>query len=336
MTIVRRNTILLLFCILSTGFALKASAAQNQGVTKQQLQTLVPGQQDLQGFMQVRPVGELPEGWSPGVWSPQTQTVIVPVSPAIPLDDEVALGDFSTLSRTFYSRNGLYRMTMLVELCPTPAAAAEALATYRQSCQSSFSPGAFDARPAVGDESWVLPSMMGGTDNVLITRIGRMIVWVAGGLSSSAARHQVRTEFPRAAVEAAAYQVLLRASQQAALTGVSARMAQMTVNGHAQPKGALTVGKQVYVPVKAFARAVGLTSGWDAKTGALTLSGPKRKTVSLTAGSTEAKVGGLKAAALAVPVLKDGGEPVMALLDLLRLTGGRVTSYAGGTVQVKG
>ena len=66
---------------------------------------------------------------------------------------------------------------------------------------------------------------------------------------------------------------------------------------------------------------MGLTSRWDNKTGALTLSGPRRRTVALTAGSTAATVGGMKAAALAVPVLKDSGEPVMALSDLLRLTG---------------
>lgn len=336
MNITRRDIILLLVCILSTGFASKASAAQNQRVTKQQLQMLVPGQQDLQGFMQVRPAGELPEGWAPAIWSPQTQTLTEPVSPAIPLEDEVTLEDVATLTRTFYSQNGLYRMEMQVELCPTPAAAAEEITAYRHSCQSVFVPGAFDGKPAVGDESWVLPSMMGGTDNVLIIRIGRMMVLVAGGLSSSAARHQLRTEFPKAAVEAAAYQVLLRASQQAMLTGVSAQDAKVSINGHALPKNALRVGSQVYIPVKEFARAMGLTSGWDAKTGALTLSGPKRKTVALTAGSTAATVGGAKAAALMVPVLKDGGEPVMALSDLLTLTGGRVTSRVGNTVQVKG
>jgi len=131
-------------------------------------------------------------------------------------------------------------------------------------------------------------------------------------------------------------QVLLRASQEARLTGVSAHDARLAVNGHALPKNALLVGKQTYVPVREFAKAMGLTSGWNAKTGALTLSGPKQKTVALTAGSMAATVGGAKAAALAVPVLKDGGEPVMALSDLLRLTGGRVTGRVGNTVQVKG
>ena len=58
--------------------------------------------------------------------------------------------------------------------------------------------------------------------------------------------------------------------------------------------------------------------------------------MALTAGSTAATVGGAKAAVLAVPVFKDGGEPVMALSDLLALTGGHVTGHAGNTVQVKG
>ena len=141
---------------------------------------------------------------------------------------------------------------------------------------------------------------------------------------------------PPAAVEVVAHQILLHASQQAKLIRVPAQDAHLAVNGHALPQNAPLVGKQTYVPVREFAKAMGLTSGWDAKTGALTLSGPKRRTVALTAGSTQATVGGARAAALTVPVLKDGGEPVMALSDLLTLTGGRVTGHAGNTVQVKG
>ncbi len=142
-------------------------------------------------------------------------------------------------------------------------------------------------------------------------------------------------DFPNSAIEAVAYQFLLRASQQPELTGVTAQQAQVAVNGQALPKGALLIGKQVYVPVQAFAKAMGLTSRWDSKTGALTLSGAGRKTVALTAGNTATKRGEIAGASLKVPVLKQAGQPVMTLDDLLTLTGGRVTGHSGNTVQVK-
>ena len=156
-----------------------------------------------------------------------------------------------------------------------------------------------------------------------------------GDETSVAARKGIPAVFPAQALEAAAYQCLLRASQQPTLTGVTAEQARVDVNGRALPKGALRVAGRTYVPVQEFAKAMGLTTHWDTKTGALTLSGAGRKMVAVTAGSTAATVGGQKAAALAVPVLKQAGQPVMALDDLLAVTGGRVESRSGGTVCVK-
>ena len=137
-------------------------------------------------------------------------------------------------------------------------------------------------------------------------------------------------------MEAVAYQIQLRAAQQPELTGVTIQQASMSVNGHALPKNALQLAGQTYVPVAEFAKAMGLTSRWDTKTGALTFSGPGRKSVALTAGSTAATIDGTKAAALSVPVLKQNGEPVMTLADLLAVTGGRIVKQNGNTVQVKG
>ena len=81
---------------------------------------------------------------------------------------------------------------------------------------------------------------------------------------------------------------------------------------------------------------MGLTSHWDTKTGALTLSGVGRKTVALTAGSTATKKGVLAGTALTVPVLKQNGQPVMTLADLLAVTGGHITGHSGGVVQIRG
>ena len=168
-------------------------------------------------------------------------------------------------------------------------------------------------------------------------RYGRLVVSVRSDVSSAAMNSgTVVTDFPKEAVRAVAYQVLLRASQQTALTGVSAYDARVAMNGHALPKNALLVAGQTYVPVAEFAKAMGLTSQWNTKTGALTRNGTGRKTVALTAGSTAATVGGLKAAALTVPVLKQNGQPVMTLVDLLAVTGGRIVGKSGNTVEVKG
>jgi len=189
----------------------------------------------------------------------------------------------------------------------------------------------------IGDESLAL--VENGRIQTLAFRYGSLLALIEGSRSNRSFmfnRALTIQTMPPAAVEAIAYQIVLRASQQAKLISGPAQNTRLAVNGHALPKNVLLVGKQTYVPVREFAKAMGLTSGWDAKTGALTLSGPKRRTVALTAGSTQATVGGARAAALTVPVLKDGGEPVMALSDLLTLTGGRITGQVGNTVQARG
>ena len=230
-----------------------------------------------------------------------------------------------------YSDSGHYELDMTITLYDTPEVAKKDLDDSIRTSSGRFQPGSFTSPEAIGDESWFLPQ--NGKFKTLTFRLGRMVVLVEGSRSRLATTD---LEFPPAAVEAVAYQILLRASQQAKLVGVPDQNTRLAVNGHALPQNALLVGKQTYVPVREFAKAMGLTSGWDAKTGALTLTGAGRKAVALTAGSTQATVGGAKASALVVPVLKDGGEPVMALSDLLALTGGRVTGHMGNTVQVKG
>ena len=322
-------------CCLCMSLAVGHSA-RAQGATQQQLQTLIPDQQDLQGFTRVRPLGEFtnPDGSSrAGVIEDQ---VIVDgredeYHPGwVTIPDQG--GRMSQIKRSLYSENGEYHLVMTMNICDAPASAQLEVQHFLQVCSTRFQQGTFSGASAVGDESWFNPSGY----STLIGRAGRVVFLIDGSRSFLARRRGTSPRFPEAAVEAVAYQILLRASQQAMLTGVSAQTAKLTVNGHAQPKSVLRVAGRVYVPVKEFARAMGLTSGWDTKTGALTLTRAGRKAVALMAGSTAAKVGGARAAALAVPVLKDGGEPVMALSDLLRLTGGRVTGHAGGTVQVKG
>ena len=307
-----------------------------QGVTQQQLQTLIPDQQDLQGFIRVWPAGEFinPDG-SSRAGGIKDQVILDgredehhPGWVTLPDQD----GRMSQIKRSLYSESGEFELVMTINICDTPESAQLEVQHFLQVCSARLLQGAFSGASAIGDESWFNP----GGYSTLIGRSGRMVFLIEASRSSLASRRGNSPRFPEAAVEAVAYQILLRASQQAKLIGGTAQNTHLAVNGHALPKNALLLGKQTYVPVKEFAKAMGLTSGWDTKTGALTLSGPKHKTVALTAGSTQATVGGAKAAALTVPVLKDGGQPVMALSDLLRLTGGRITGHAGNTVQVRG
>ena len=161
------------------------------------------------------------------------------------------------------------------------------------------------------------------------------MVVLFNSLPTSQATQSGKNEpFPTGAIEIAAYQCLLRASQQTALTGVFTQSASLSVNGHTLPTGTLRVAGQTYVPVAEFARAAGLTSRWNNKTGVLTLSGAGRKPVILMAGGMGATVA--RARVLSVPVLKQNGQAVMTLTDLLAVMGGRIVGKSGNTVQVKG
>ena len=323
---------------LLTNMMLGSISASAQNTSEQHLSALMPGEQDLQGFTRVRPAGEI---HTPEAYSQSEHKWSHPLSPAAPTEDDVRLNvgasewmpgrqsapgrtdQISRIERNLYSLDGAFHLLVRVTTCASPAAASQELGNFRRGCSRFLVPGSLTGEAQMGDESWVPEQPR---SDFIAFRYGRIMALVSGDRSSVASRQGMDSAFPVAALEAVAYQILLRESQQA----------HVNVNGHALPKGALMVGRQTYVPVREFARAMGLTSGWDTKTGALTLSGPKRKTVVLTAGSTAATVGGAKAAALAVPVLKDAGQPVMALSDLLALTGGRVTGRAGNTVRVGG
>ena len=320
----------LLACALFAASALLSQSVQAQNITPQQLKALAPDENDLGGFVRLQLSRFQPSQDAAGSDSDYVELNhdVTQWAPGrLPTPERS--GKVNRLRRNFASADGHYALTIEVRLCDTPEAAAEELANFRKGAQVLYQPGTPTGGPRIGDESWF-------ASKALLCRSGWTMIFVNGDENGTVSQQSDEQPFPPAAVEAVAYQVLLRASQQTALTGVSSQNAHLAVNGRALPKNALRVAGRVYVPVKEFARAMGLTSGWDTKTGTLTLSGTGRKSVALTAGSTQATVGGVKAASLTVPVLKSGGEPVMALDDLLRLTGGRITGHAGDTVQIKG
>ena len=315
--------------VLLAVLVLTGHPVQAQDVTRQQLQQLAPNESDLVGFARLQLSKFQPSQDATGADSDYIDLNhdVTQWSPGRPSTPE-RTGTVSRIRRGFVSSDGNYMLSFFITLCDTPEAAREEVADFRREVQVAYHPGTLSGGPRIGDESWY------ESLNALLFRQGRMMVLVNGDKIKASGRQSDAALFPPPALEAAAYECLLKAAQQPELTGVSGLSTSVAVNGHTLPRGTILVGKQTYVPVREFARALGMTSGWDAKTGALTLTGAGRKAVALTAGSTAATVGGAKAAALAVPVLKDGGEPVMALSDLLTLTGGRVTGHAGNTVRV--
>ncbi len=333
----RNITVLSLICVTSLSFSLPCSAAPVSSVVKAQLQTLMLDENDVPGFSHITPPGENPPLAgvpSPSMvtqdeyWGPYTASTDTGTTQQVIVRPEHFLG---AMRRVLYSADGLYFIEMRMNLCSAEADAQEQLQQFLQDSSGVFNEGTFTGSPGIGDESKFLPADIYGS--TLIFRAGNVFVMVSGRQSAGSNRNGGPSYiFPPQAVEAVAYQILLRASQYPDITGVMAQQAQVAVNGHTLPKGALLVGKQVYVPVQAFAQAMGMTSRWDTKTGALTLSGAGRKTVALRAGSVQVDGGG---ASLKVPVLKQAGQPIMMLEDLLTLTGGRVTGRSGNTVQVK-
>lgn len=237
----------------------------------------------------------------------------------------------SHLQRDLYSSDGIYHIEIHVSLCPTPAAATEELALIRGASSGDFEPGNFTSAAMIGEESLFL---LGPNFKHLLFRAGNLVVQISGSPSYTASRNKILAVFPPPAVDAVAYQILLRASRQASLTGVPTHAARLAVNGEPLNGNPLLMGKQVYVPVIEFARAMGLKSQWDDKTGVLTMSGSTQKATTVTAGSTSAKVGAASVT-LKTPVLKEANQPVMALDDLLLLVKGKVTSRKGNAIEVK-
>ena len=331
-------------------FGVSASAhAQSNGNTQnsqyQQLETVLPNPQMLQGFVSMQPAGEvyqLPQ-WSaaehkmvPSISEPE----VLPdgFSPSIELKKTFGVdGTASRITCRLYSADGNYALGIQLVDCDSASTAQGYIESFRHQSQAFTVPGSTQSKSQIGDESWVDASTNGDTKLAgwLMVRVGRLVMMVGGDTSNYGRQHAFYKRFPASALDAVAYQILLLTSQQTALTGVPAQNAHMAVNGHALPKNALLVAGQTYVPVAEFAKAMGLTTQWNIKTGALTLSGTGHKTVTLTADSTAATVGGAKSA-LTVPVLKQAGQPVMTLTDLLAVTGGRVVGRSGDMVKIKG
>ncbi len=235
------------------------------------------------------------------------------------------------MGRGLYSADGTYFIGMDVIVLGTPAEANEAMAKYELQSNGPWTAGSFSGAP-IGDRAWCV--RFNGASSMMFV-LGRTFVQVNCGPSNRAAREQVKAEFPPEAVEAIAETILLRISRVASIAGKGSGSAAVAVNGQPLPGRATLVSGQPKVPVADVAKLAGWKVAWDAKTGKVTLSRGGR-TVNLAAGSMSATVGGeAKQVALKSPVLKDGGQPVMDLTELVGLLGGKVVEKTAERVSVR-
>ena len=250
------STFWLLTCLAVALVLLPGRPARAEHVTREQLRSLMPDEADLPGFLrlqlsQFKPSQDPTGADSDFVRLNHDVTEWMPGRPSTP----AGAGTVSVISRNFVSRNGYFTLRIEITLCDTPEAAREEVTNFRRGAQSGYWPGTLSGGPRIGEESWY------ASRNALLCRQGRIMVFVNGDTTPHADKQENVSGFPIPALEALAYEVLLRASQQSALTGVPARSATPAVNGHALPKDALMVAGRVYVPVQEFAKAMRLAMG---------------------------------------------------------------------------
>ena len=242
-------------------------SAHAEGLTRKQLQSLIPDENDLQGFVRVLPGSDTPSLLKNGNAAAAPQVAAQPVTDAIFLRNDPAgfFPWFSTFSETvsvgaikrlFQSADGTFDLDIEVVLCDSPEAA-HAQLSHLHWTAGMWVPGGLTGPRIIGDESLAL--VKNGRTKTLAFRYGSLLAVIEGDRSNRSFmfnRALTVQTIPPAAVEAVAYLILLRASWQAGLVGVPARDVRLLGDGHAPPKESLMVGKQIYFPAREFTKAI--------------------------------------------------------------------------------
>lgn len=317
-------------CVLVTHSVarLDPASAQNApataGITAAQLQALLPDEQDLQGFVRIRPAFDTPERIKPQ-----------PIPDIIKLNTSAAgingrTNSVPGIARALYSQSGFYIVTMALSLYDSAATAHNHVTMGRKLTQQMFQLIQLD--PSADEETWFNSNRNGST---LFFRRGKAVISASGGLTGPPEQARGHEPFPPESVLAIGQMIDLRLARQFLLTSAPSHGVRVAVNGTTLPaQAALLVGKQLYVPVTEFAKAAGWQSQWNVTTGMLTLTSPTQQHITLAAGSTAVKQGDTAAPALKSPVLKEANQPVMVLADLLVLTKGRIIEQQGNSFKI--
>ncbi|MDQ2731735.1 MAG: copper amine oxidase N-terminal domain-containing protein, partial [Armatimonadota bacterium] len=275
-----------------------------QTVTASQLASLLPDEQDLQGFVRVRPAFETADWRDAEIHHGTTQGVQPqPLPDGIKLNrdlneigpnaqlhgptDRRGLG--SIIRRAMYSTDGVYTLNITLMICDSFNAARREVLDYMSHVQLRFLPGSFAGPLQLGNESWCNGRSGSPGSATMISRYGTIVFIISWGMSYHAARAGDYPLLAPDAMDAVANSILLRLAGEAQLTGVPVRTATVLVNGKQLPsQNALLSGGQVYLPVKEFAKAAGWKSQWNPTTGALALNAPSQPPIQLMADSNAA------------------------------------------------
>ncbi|MEP6754567.1 MAG: copper amine oxidase N-terminal domain-containing protein [Chthonomonadales bacterium] len=162
----------------------------------------------------------------------------------------------------------------------------------------------------------------------------QLSAFIVGNKSRIGSRKNDIPGFPLESLDSIAYLILLKGARQPDLTGIVSRPANITVNDQPITTGKpIVMGKTIYVPAVDLAIKAGFTVNWDESTGKLVITGKAGSTTFLAGYNKVATASG-KVVKLSIPVLKEGGLPVMSLIDLVDVLGGTV-SNDGITYAVK-
>ena len=162
----------------------------------------------------------------------------------------------------------------------------------------------------------------------------QLSAFIVGNKSRIGSRKNDIPGFPLENLDSIAYLILLKGARQPDLTGIVSRPANITVNDQPITAGKpIVMGKTIYVPAVDLATKAGFTVTWDEPTGKLVVTGKAGSTTFL-AGYNKVKTADGKVVKLSIPVLKEGGLPIVSLMEFIDVLGGTV-SYDGITYSVK-
>ncbi len=299
-----------------------------QTPTEDQLRLLLPTAKELQGFVRFNDsttIGELvstvPKGEAefsiPG--HPPVQVIKDRIfmnreQPTL----EGAIENFSLLERSFYTANANLHLAMSVRACTsTKSSWAAFLALHGSAPQT---PGKHASSDEIGTKSTTL----NGDSPTLNFYHQKIAVHLNGSQSNVAERAHSTIKFPAQSLDSIAFLIFLKAARHPELTGVTSRPVKVLVNGEAITAGnPIVVGKTVYVPAIDIAKKAGFVATWDEPTGKLFITSETRA-VNLLAGFDKAITANGKITKMKMPVLKEGGLPVMSLTDLVDVLGGKL------------
>ncbi len=307
---------------------LSLNVAYGQSTTEDQLRSLLPTARELRGFVRFSDgssIGEfvstMPKGEFDHLGTGQHPELTVKDRIFMDRDQLTSGGDTekcNIIERGFYTSDGNLGLAIYYKLCRSVAASKGAFLGNMGSAPQTQ--GRHSSSEEIGTESTFKQSEF----PLINFYQSKVAVRIVGSQSNVARKSHSQIQYPAESLDSIAYLILLKAARHPELTDVKSRPVKVYVNDQAITSGfPIMVGKTVYVPAIDLAKKAGFAAKWDERTGKLVIT-VKSNTVTFLAGFDKAMTGNGKISKMKMPVLKEGGLPVMSLMDIVDVLGGKV------------